>query len=101
MLIQGSNRPIELEFDEPVAAVSALSVTIFDSTGKMALKKNADGLLVDGNKIFVPVTQEQTANMPKGKAKILVKWKSADGYVDFADEALIDVVSREDKGVVL
>lgn len=101
MLYQGGNKPIQLEFDEPVADTLALSVTMFDASGKMVLRCDKSKLTIDGNKIYVPVSQEQTANMALGKAKIFVKWKSVDGYVDFADEAVVDVVQRDDRVVIL
>lgn len=109
MIIPGSNQPFVIRFcnktDTPVEALPHLLVTLWqDLHGKKPkLIKHwwKDDMLVTGNVAICPVTELETATMPRTILYFEAKGWDAYGKTILWYEFPIDVVHRRDAEITL
>lgn len=95
-MIQGSNAPIILTFDEDASCFSDLSVLLSHGGRKLKHWTMAE-LQIDGNVVTAPLTQEETMGFLEGECTIEVKWLDSEGGTQFAEVVRDTIVGRRDK----
>ena len=99
MIIQGSNLPIVIEFDEEVENIPALEIGLYH--GDDELKHwSKNNLIIDGSVISAPLKQSETINFPADSVMIEIKWLDSDGITWFADTIKSRVMSRRDRTIM-
>lgn len=104
MLIQGSNNPLTIKLDTSAEALSALSVTLWDTANvqRAALKAwTLDDVVVDGDTIICPITEAETRRMPTAGVILEVKGLDNDGNTLFWAAVKVDVMQRRDSFIEL
>lgn len=101
-IYQGGNTPLVITLPQSLADVTDVSVMLSDiNENKLKAWKTAD-LTISGTQITAPMTQQESAAFPVGKAKVLVKWMDPDtGEIIFGDDAFVEIERRSDRSVVL
>lgn len=99
MIIQGSNSPIMLEFENDKSEITDFSAALFRGQSGGELKQwQMDDIEISGNLIFLPLTQEETMGLPAGQLILEIKWVD-EKNVCFAKLVLMAVQKRNDKTV--
>ena len=102
MLIPSTNVPIRIEFDNSVESYRNLVATLWISGKMMKRWDKVDGtMVVMGDAIELPLTEDETRKYKKGKAKLLIKGLNFMNKVVFYEEAMIQIDDREDKVIDL
>lgn len=101
MIIQGSNNPITLTFNEAVADIPTLVATLWAGSGQMIKRWDKSDMGIDGEVVTLPLTEEETAALNGGSIALDVKGLDSDGNVVFWDEAGIRVLPRRDHSITL
>lgn len=96
MIIQGSNAPMLLIFDEDASCFSDLSV-LLSRGGRKLRHWTMEDLQIDGSVVTVPLTQEETMVFPEGECTIEVKWLDSEGETQFAEVVRDTIAGRRDK----
>ena len=101
MLIQGSNNPIVITFDQSVANIPKLVVTLWRSSvtaGVTFMKKwQTDDMLIDGDTATCPLTEEETAALPSSGVTLEVKGLDEYNNTVFWQSVNVPVMARNDK----
>ena len=101
MIIQGSNNPITLTFDESVADIPTLVATLWAGYGNMIKRWDKTDMGIDGETVTLPLSEEETAALSGGAIMLDVKGVDSDGNIVFWDEAGIRVLPRRDHSITL
>lgn len=101
MIIQGSNNPITLTFDESVADIPTLVATLWAGYGNMLKRWDKTDMGIDGETVTLPLSEEETAALSGGAIMLDVKGVDSDGNIVFWDEAGIRVLPRRDHSITL
>lgn len=99
-IYQGGNSPIYLDFDEEVRA-QKISVAIFDGSGKQLKHWDTEDVTIEGAKVTVQLTQQDTADFPAGKVTLEVKWLDNDGIIQISEPVELKVEKRMDRVIIL
>lgn len=100
MLIQGTNTPVVIEFDEDTADMIDISVALVcDSVVKKRWAK--DEITLEGKFAYCPLEQEGTMDLPVGFANLEVKWTNREGEVNFSDVVVVKIEKRADHTILL
>lgn len=107
MIVQGTNRPIELEYDSNMAGISAFHATLYAGhaetdawQGYTVLHEWDKGdVTISGTKIRLPLSEAETATYPSGVVTLDIKWVE-DGMTNFADSVKMWVAARGDRGAL-
>ena len=102
MIIQGSNSPIVISFDDDVSGVTEWSVALFgeDKRGmpSVLLKHwGTEDIEVDGSTAYAPLTEEETMEFAPGVASLEIKWLEADDIVFQSATVRVRISGRKDK----
>lgn len=108
MIIQGSNAPIILCFEEEFERVSDISVALIKDNrlnGRPNIVVHRWGLEdielhEDERTAICPLTQEETLSFPEGKALLEVKWLDSDGDVWMGCTVKTEIGKRFDKTIL-
>ena len=105
MIIQGSNNSLVIQFDQCVADIPTLVVTLWrDLIGRGSQKvkewQKAD-MTVDDDTVICEITEAETAALPAQQLVIEAKGLDGEGNTIFWDEFRIDVKNRRDKVIRL
>ena len=101
MIVQGSNIPITITFDETVSDIPVIVATLWAGQGNMIKRWDNADMEIEGDTAALPLTEEETAALPCGFIALDVKGLDEDGNTIFWEEANIRVLSRRDKGITL
>lgn len=99
-IVQGSNTPIVLEFDDEVMG-KEISVGLYTDRGVEIKHWNKEDCTIDGAVITCPLTQEETKNISVGHVYLEVKILTDEDNIIFYDRAHLHVTNRFDREVVL
>lgn len=102
-IIQGSNAPIVLEFDDSVLNVASMSIGIYSVSGTNVKQWGKDDCQIsdDGKTVTCNLDQTDTASLDRGSYILSVKLMTEDGAIILYDEESIVVSMRKDKEVIL
>jgi hypothetical protein len=100
MIIQGTNRPIVLKFDQDVSGLSDLIVTIWDRKGTLIKEYKTADLTIVGDTVSCPLTEAESAALPLYSVTLEAKGLD-DGETVFWDKLTVNVVRRNDKSISL
>ncbi len=101
MLIQGTNVPIKVVFDSSVATMQSIVATLWDSKGKELKRWTMTDMTIDGDTVYLPLLEDETAAFAKGKVVLEIKGLNESGKTVFWQEVKITVKDRRDKVVDL
>lgn len=103
MLIQGSNNPLVIKFDQDVDGLSGLVVTLWtDSAAPQRIKTwTLAEMEVEGNEAVCPITEAETAAIEAATVMVEAKGLNEDGYTVFWDAYKLKVKSRRDRVITL
>lgn len=95
-IIQGSNIPIVLEFENDMATASKIEASL--NNGDAELKHwSIDDVEIEDNLISLPLYESETMDFEGGTVRLEVKILDADDIIIFYNEIKLKVVSRFDK----
>ena len=98
LFVQGSNNPLIIEFDESIADIPKMIISLWSSMGGMPLKVwHKSDILIDDNIVICPLTEDETAAFPGYQVEILVKGLDANGYTIFWRRFNVDILHRQDR----
>ena len=98
MIIQGTNVPLTVIFDEDVSSVPVLYITLW--RGDEELKRwDRSTISVQEDTAVLPLTQEETASFPAGEATLEVKGLTPFGQTVFWEECSVDIYPRRDREI--
>ena len=97
MLIQGTNMPIKVVFDESVASMQSIVATLWNPQGKQLKRWNTEDIDIQGDTIYLPLVEDETATYAKGKVILEIKGLDENGKTLFWQEVKITVKDRKDK----
>lgn len=99
MIIQGSNQPITISFDEDMSLQSDIEIALF--SGSTELKHwSKEDLTIDEDVIQAPLTQEETMDFPAGSAILEVKWYDTDSMTQHTDPFRVWISGRKDHTIM-
>lgn len=100
MLIQGTNVPIQVTFDNDVSTFKKIVATLW-MNNKLVKQWDTDDMTVAGTTITLPLDEDETRNFKQGKARLEIKGRNSTDQTVFWEEATIEVVGRSDKDIDL
>lgn len=100
MLIQGTNAPITIEFDDDTSGILDISVALTKEC-KVLLDWKKDDVTFDGKFVYCPLEQEKTIHLPTGLACLEIKWTNSDGEVHFAELNMVRIEKRLDQTILM
>lgn len=100
MLIQGTNAPITIEFDDDTSNILDMSVALVKDD-KTLTHWSKEEINLEGVFAYCPLTQDKTMVLPTGYVTLEVKWTNKDGEVNFADLVTLKVEKRVDSTILL
>lgn len=101
-ILQGSNTPLVITFDQDVSGLSKLSISLWHlEDGELLKAWTRDYVDVDGAQVSCPLTEEESAAFPQGHIVLEAKGAGADGEVLFWEQYVLKSKQRFDKGIYL
>ena len=94
-ILQGSNTPITVTFEEAVENTTL--VASLWKNGAELKRWSLKDMEVDSDTITLPLDEDETRKFPKGVVKLEIKGLDEDGFVEFWEDTDLNVVSREDR----
>ena len=100
-IIQGSNSPIEIEFDQDVSGLSTLVVSLWSplNVTRPAISWEKSDMTISGANASCPITQAQTAALPVGHMILEAKGVNGDGVTVIWNRVVINVAPRYDRNL--
>ena len=97
MIIQGSNLPIVVTFDEEVSELTKIVGSLW--AGKNKLKQwDTEDILVDGHTATFPLDEDETKTFPSGTVTFEIKGVD-DGQTVFWEKEKLKVLERNDRNI--
>lgn len=96
-LIQGDNKPIKIEFDEPLVNVEQFSAILSYESHEYKKWTESD-IVISGNSISLPLTQKETLSIGSRYADLEIKLL-ANNDIEFFDIVRFQIISRKDKRI--
>lgn len=100
MIIQGQNNPIVVEFDEAIETDEIHARLTNQADGKELKHWEDETVTVSGNRVTLPLTQEETIGFPAGSAVLEIKFMDNDGIVEFSEKMKIKIDARYDHHIL-
>lgn len=104
MIVQGSNNPLVLTFDQSVDSIPVLSVTLWSATGRGTNPIKAwtnEDMMINGDTVVCPLTESETASLVPLKLMLEAKGLDSEGNTIFWAEYPIDTYKRRDRIISL
>lgn len=103
MIIQGSNEPLVIQFDESVDTLDKLLVTLWaDKPSRRLIRqwRETEMQIAQGT-VTCPLTEQETAALPNGPLTVEIKGLDANGTVVIYEAIPIPVAIRRDGSIPL
>ena len=102
MIIQGSNLPITISFDEDMSNIKDWSMSLFGENKRgeadILLKHwGIEDVDIDGETISAPLTESETLGFIPGVAVLEIKWLSDEDTIYQSETYRIRICGRQDK----
>lgn len=101
MLIQGTNSPLVIQFDQDVSTMAKLVITLWSLTGEKIREWDMDELTIEDDTAICPLTEAETKTYPNTIVTIEAKGIDSDGDMVFWDQMDVKMVKRRDKVISL
>lgn len=105
MIIQGSNNPLVIQFDQDMSGYDTLVITVWKgiSAGTYNILKrwNKADLTVSGDTVTCPLTEAETKTFPASSVNVEAKALNDDGDTIFWAEMDVNVMFRRDRIISL
>lgn len=104
-IIQGSNDPLIITFDDDVSELPQIIVSLW--VAKPGIKNDplkiwySSDLSVDGDTVYCPLSERETARFPDTQVEILAKALDDSGHIRHWKEVTLDIMARKDKNIFL
>jgi len=101
MIVQGSNNPIIVSFDEDVSSIQDWSMSLYGedkrgAPGDLLKHWGLDDVEIDENSVSAPLSQEETLAFPPCVATLEIKWLNADDLIFHSKKVRIRIDGRND-----
>lgn len=100
MLIQGTNIPLKIVFDQSVADIPELVVSLWKNR-KLLKQWNKEDMNVEDDTVTLPLTEDETKDFPPGPSTVEAKGLTAFGQTIFWDEYNVNIHPRRDHDISL
>lgn len=94
MIIQGQNDPIVISLPEPIIPTK-LHALLYTRDGKDLKHWELADVTIDGNTVYLPMTEAESVKFPACKANLEMKWIEG-GTIDFTKVLIVDIEARKD-----
>lgn len=101
MLIQGTNTPLAITFEDDVSNVPVLVISLWKRKGIKLKSWTIENIVVDGDTVYCPLEEQETADFPEGAATLEVKGLDENGQTMFWEKAQVLIESRSDRVIKL
>lgn len=101
MMIQGSNNPLVIQFDQAVDSLPQLVVSLWSASGESLKTWALPDMMVSGDTAVCPLTEAETANIGGAKVTLEAKGLDGSGNTVFWDSVNVYVKTRQDKVIRL
>lgn len=101
MIIQGSNKPITLTFEEDISAIPIIVATLWAGYGNMIKRWDKTDMTIEEDTAELPLTEAETAEMNGGSIALDVKGLDDIGNIIFWEEVPIMVLPRRDRSITM
>ena len=101
MIVQGTNAPLELQFDRDLSDMDKLVVTLWSLSGDLVKAWDEDELTIEEDTVLCPLTESETATFPNSWVVVEAKGLDAEGATIFWDEIEVQIVKRNDRIIAL
>lgn len=99
MIIQGTNIPLVITFDEDVSSCEALVITLWRRDRVKLKQWNMSDVTIEADVVTLPISQEESAAWPEGYNMLEAKGLDENGYTIFWEEAPVMIEGRRDKDI--
>lgn len=100
VIVQGSNNPLTVQFEDTVAGIPDIVCTMWREITLIKKWEKTD-MLIDDDTIICPLSAEETAALIPTPHDILIKALDSDGNTLIYVDLRINVVARNDKDIEL
>lgn len=102
MIIQGSNNPIVIAFDEEVSEIKDWSISLYGedkrgAPGELLKHWGSGDLIIDGVAVFAPLTETETMSFMPCVASLEIKWLSPEDSIYHSDVVRVRISGRKDQ----
>ena len=101
MLVQGTNAPLELQFDRDLSDMDKLVVTLWSLSGDLIKAWDEEELTIEEDVVLCPLTESETAAFPNTFVTVEAKGLDEDGATLFWDQITVQMVKRNDRIIAL
>lgn len=101
MIVQGTNVPLSVEFDADVSEIPVLVATLWLKDGSKLKQWDKADMQVEGNTVYLPLDEEETANIAPGFIALEIKGLDDANQTIFWEESMIKVEGRRDRVITL
>ncbi len=103
MIVQGSNTPLAVTFDESIEDIPVLTATLWLKCGSLIKQwdKSDMDISEDGMTIYLSLLEDETANIAPGFIALEIKGLDDSGQTIFWESTDIKVEGRRDKVITL
>lgn len=98
-IIQGSNQPIIVTFDNDITDIKDLHVALF-SNHEPLKEWYMDDIIIEGNTATCPLKQAETLSFKRGACTIEIKWMDEEGDVYLSEIVRSQIIRRDDIHVI-
>lgn len=101
MIVQGTNVPLAVTFDEDISDIPTLVATLWLKDGTKIKEWDKNAMEVDGATVYLPLTEAETANIMPGFVALEIKGLTEDNQTVFWEQASVEVTGRRDRVITL
>lgn len=101
-IIQGSNNPLIITFDQSVDNIPILVATLWKRSNKELIKKwEREDMIIEDDVATCPLTEEETAGLRTKIVTLEIKGLDSGDNTVFWESYDIDIMERNDKNIEL
>lgn len=101
MIVQGTNVPLAVTFDEDVSSIPTLVATLWLKDGTLIKQWEKSDMEIDGETVYLPLDESETASIAPGFVSLAIKGLNDDDQTIFWDEVMVKVTARRDRTITL
>lgn len=101
MIVQGTNVPLAVTFDEDVSDIPTLVATLWLKDGTLIKQWEKSDMEIDGETVYLPLDESETVNIAPGFVSLAIKGLNDDNQTIFWEETMVKVEARRDRTITL
>lgn len=98
MIIQGTNIPLTITFDEDISDIPVLLVTLWKDRKELKRWEKGD-MSIEGDTATLPLLESETMAFPPGPSTVEAKGLTENGQTIFWDEYNVHIYPRRDRNI--